>query len=56
MTKEELQKFYKENQDFRRYIDHMRKSGKYTLEQALSTKMAENVALNYQGRLKGWTE
>ena len=54
MTYAELKQYYNENPDFKRYVDEFCKARGISLEVALTLKMVENVALHYQGRLKGW--
>ena len=52
MTNEEIKKFYNENPDFHAYIDRMCRTGRYTVDQALTLKIVENVAQYYAERAK----
>ena len=56
MTKEELHKYYNENPDFERYVTEFCRAKDIPVDRVLEMKVVENVALSYQGKLKGWTE
>ena len=42
-----LKELYEINADFRAYIDEFCRTGEYTVEQALTLKVVENVAKYY---------
>lgn len=50
--KEWLYDFYKENEDFKRYVDKACKNQNKGIFEVLEELMTEYVALSYQGRLK----
>lgn len=56
MTKEELSQYMTENPDFSKYVSEFCRAKHITVDKALEMKIIENVALNYEGRLEGWTE
>lgn len=50
MTNAELKQFYDENQDFRNYVDRSCRTGRWTVEQALTHKITNAVAEEYRNR------
>ena len=52
----EIKKYYEENEDFRCYVDKCREADGRTVDEELKLKTVQQTALDYQGKLKGWTE
>jgi hypothetical protein len=50
MTNAELKQFYNDNQDFREYVDRSCRTGRCTVEQALTHKITATVAEEYQNK------
>ena len=56
MKNEWIYDFYKENPDFREYVDKFCKSKGLGIFEAFEMEIIKNVALSYKNRLKGRTE
>lgn len=52
MTNAELKQFYDNNQDFHDYVDRSCRTGRWTVEQALTHKITATVAEEYRNRPK----
>ena len=50
MTNAELKQFYNDNQDFREYVNRSCRTGRWTVEQALTHKITNAVAEEYRDR------
>lgn len=50
MTNAELKQFYNDNQDFREYVDRSCRTGRWTVEQALTHKITNAVAEEYRNK------
>lgn len=56
MTNEELRRYMTENPDFAEYVERFCAAKDIPVDRVLEMKVVENVALSYQGELRGWTE
>ena len=52
MTKEDIKKLYHDSEDFKTYVNLFCRTQRYTPEQVLELKIAEEVAKQYVGRAK----